>query len=159
MCEKSLSRGTNIYEKCDAPNNFVDDALSKCIWMYEWCETKFCGTKKMWGTHQLSTHLSATNSGFHKNIQMYFFKNLFSELFWYIRISVILWPRRGIVYRMVLCLSKRMLLLDPMINVSDYLWKTWKNLSILCERMQHIRYIPTGVGVTKTALANFAKTR
>ena len=44
---KTLSRGTNIYEKCDAPKNFIDNALSKCIWMYEWCGIKFCG-KEWW---------------------------------------------------------------------------------------------------------------
>ena len=42
---KTLSRGTIIYAKCDAPKNYVDNVLSKCIWMYEWCEIKFCGKK------------------------------------------------------------------------------------------------------------------
>ena len=35
-----------IYAKCDAPKNYVDNVLSKFIWMYEWCEIKFCGKKK-----------------------------------------------------------------------------------------------------------------
>ena len=43
---KTLSRGTIICAKCDAPKNYVDKVLSKCIWLYEWCEIKFCGKKK-----------------------------------------------------------------------------------------------------------------
>ena len=46
MCEKTMSRGTIIYEKCDAPKNYVDNVASKCIWMYEWFEIKFCEEKK-----------------------------------------------------------------------------------------------------------------
>ena len=43
---KTLSRGTIIYAKCDAPKNYVDNVLSKCIWMMWnkvlWKKNRYC---------------------------------------------------------------------------------------------------------------------
>ena len=47
MCEKFCPDKVKIiYEQCDVLKNVVNNALSKCIWMYKWCEIKFCGSKK-----------------------------------------------------------------------------------------------------------------